>query len=60
MRVAITLQNGTVLHPDAIRSIHFAGHGMVTIKGWKTGLNQTEDQFRLEDLTRIDFDEDES
>lgn len=68
-RIQIVLTDGTQIETDAIFSIHFEivqapgtpplawrrGCHMVTIKGWKDGLNQTEDTFEIQDIASIHF-----
>jgi hypothetical protein len=49
----ITLRDGTVLKPDDISYILFNEDDTVDVKGWKTGLNQTLDTFKHEDLLVI-------
>lgn len=53
--ITIELTDGTILHPDDIFYISFSPTSIL-IKGWKEGLNQTEDEFLITEIKMIRFD----
>lgn len=55
-RIKIVLRNGKTVETDDIESIDFSLRNLcITIRGWKDGLNQTEDVLSIEEVKRIVF-----